>query len=252
MHTPETRVYLAILMGVTVLASIVSYFIITIIRYQQFRSAIYIDKLNKDTSATEEERTRIAQDLHDDLGATLSAIKMRLFNLQVDTEEDKHTVEQSRKILAQAIARVRSISENMMPNSLQFSGLAVALDELLDMLIAPANIQLKSDLFFTLYNKKAPIHIYRIVQEVITNTLKHAAATVIQISVKRHGDMLHLRIADNGNGFVQRSVLKKYKGQGLRNIRSRADLIDAKMYLTASPGKGVEYFFLIPDKQPNG
>lgn len=248
MHTPETRVYLTLLTGVIVITSLVSYFIVTIIRYQKRSSTIYINKLNRDTSAADEERTRIGQDLHDDLGATLSAIKLRLNNLPVNNENDKLVIEQSKKFLKEAIARVRGISESMMPNSLQFSGLAAALNELLDMLVSPTNIQLKTNFSFELYNKNAGIHIYRMVQEIIANTVKHAAATAIQISITRNGDALHLRIADNGKGFVKRTVLKKYKGQGLRNIRARADIIHAVMYLTALRGKGVEYFFIIPDK----
>jgi len=239
------------LTGVVVITTFVFYFIVTIIRYQKHSSAIYLNKLNKDTRATDEERTRIAQDLHDDLGATLSGIKLRLNSLQVSNEKEKHIIEQSRKYLVEAIARVRGVSESMMPNTLQFSGLAVALDELLDMLITPTSIRLKTNLSFELHDKSAGIHIYRMAQEIITNIVKHAAATAMQISVTRNGDVLHARFTDNGKGFVKRTVLKRYKGQGLRNIRARADILHAEMYLTASRGKGVEYFFIIPDKQPH-
>ncbi|MGN6211498.1 sensor histidine kinase [Parafilimonas sp.] len=246
MHSPETRVYTAILTGLAALAVILIFFLVTIIRFQRKKTSLYRNRLAAEIATIEQERSRIARDLHDDLGSALAAIKLKLHCLEPERHENMAIAEQSGAFVDEAMRRLRSISFNIMPGVLQRNGLKPALDELFKTMQS-GKIKINASFDIPLPGSSRDIHIYRIIQEIITNSLKHANATLITLTMKRHNGFLLLHITDNGTGFNQRKVLKQGRGQGLQNIISRAGLLDAAVFLTAGPGKGVDYEIKIPE-----
>ena len=247
MYPNETRIYNALLTGVLVLLIFMAVSIITIIRYHRKKAAFQRKRMIAEINGLEKERKRIATDLHDDFGASLSAIKLRLQCLEPDNENNVLLAEQCQTYIDDAMKKLRHISFNIMPKILDRNGLTDALNELIDMLIPVTGVKVDYNFEAEPTDIEQRIHIYRIVQEVMNNIIRHSKATTVSLSIKRTGDRILLHIHDNGIGFDKR-FLTKAKGEGLRNIASRVELLNAKMYLETEMHKGVDYLIEIPEQ----
>lgn len=237
---------MAILTGVVVLLAFATAFAITIIHYQRKKVAVQRARVKAEINSLEEERTRIASDLHDDLGASLSAIKLRLHCIETQDKEDANLIRQSEFYIDEAMKKVRRISFNVMPQILHRNGLSEALNELIEMLIPTTGIKINYACEVEVADTQKRIHIYRIVQEVLNNIIRHSQATRVDLSLKPAGSMIRLCIRDNGIGFDKNMVTKKSKGQGLRNIMARAELLNATVKMETEQGQGVDYLIKIP------
>jgi len=247
MHSEETRIYIAVLTAGFILGILIIFLFVTIVRYHRRKVALYLEKMIADTQLMEQDRTRIASDLHDDLGSSLSAIRLQLDLLPNDSRYNP-TITAARHTINHTIEKIKQISKNMMPITLKEQGLKEAVAEYITML--PCGNQCTVQLNWNINEQIIPhdrkIHIYRILQEVLTNALKHAQATVVTVQMHLIEDTLELYITDNGVGFDKRMLKRAAKGLGLRNIMARADILKAAVYLNTEPGKGVNYQFLIP------
>jgi signal transduction histidine kinase len=190
-------------------------------------------------------RERIGIDLHDDLGPTLSFLKMKLGQLRITDNEAKELVDFCKKHFDEVISRIRSISFNMVPRTLQRQGMDAALKELIHT-ISDSGIEVNYRYEAGIINHAVASHIYRMTQEILNNVLKHAHATIVDLSFIRIRNILEIRIKDNGAGFNKKEIVLKRKGLGLENITSRASLLHGSIYLTTDPGKGVDYLIQIP------
>ena len=200
----------------------------------------------------EKERRRIARDLHDDIGATLSAVKlgMNFLHRQLDSESEASTYsEESKALLDEAIVNVRRLSKELLPATLEEFGLPYALDELCRKLDSASETSIKfngdekEDLRF---DPKLELGLYRAVQESVNNAMKHSEGTAINVQLKRIDDWLELKISDNGVGFDMKEVMDRSdKGLGLMNIESRVSMVDSKVSFESSPGKGTKVFISV-------
>ncbi len=189
----------------------------------------------------EQERKRIAEDLHDSLGHLLSAAKM---NLQ--SGNGKEQLNSSIQLLNQASEELRNISFNLMPNVLEEEGLTPALNELAEksgksgkMAVSFQAHGIKSLKF----DKLAQFNIYRIVQEAINNIMKHAGATEAGIQLIGKENNLTIMIEDNGKGFDPKNILN---GRGQKNMRARTNWLNGNFHLDSSPGHGTTICIDIP------
>lgn len=204
-------------------------------------------------AAQEQEQQRIAKDLHDGLGPLLSVVKLHLMALQNSLPNP--TARQSEEILASQhlldtiVREVRSIAHNMMPGSLETLGLPAALDDLV------RTVMQTNDIAITLriYNLEdrldasMEISLYRITQELITNTLKHAVASEMTIQIVRHYNSCVLMTEDNGRGFVVDADLSHQQiSMGLSNIRSRIDALGGIVHIDSTLGRGTTVTIEIP------
>jgi two-component system, NarL family, sensor kinase len=123
MYPGEENFYDAILVGAMVLASFVIAFVMIVVHYQKRKIALHKTRVRSEINALEKERARIAGDLHDDLGASLSAIKLRLQCLSFDNEKEKAIIAASENYIDEAMLKLRRISFNMMPQVLERRGL---------------------------------------------------------------------------------------------------------------------------------
>ncbi len=183
----------------------------------------------------DQERERLAQDLHDSMGGMLASIRMGI-SKDVDAQ---HSLKQPLDILAKmdlAIAEMRRISRNLMPETLKNMGLAPALKELcLSMEDADRSIQyevfgIQQELAF-----ETQLALYRIAQESICNILKYAQATHIIVQLSQDQGLLSLTIEDNGIGF---DIATVRKGMGLINMENRARLIQGTLRVNSAVGDG--------------
>lgn len=246
MHTSETRIYFALLTGIILLVTFLGVFVIMIVKYQRKKIALHRIRITSDMNLLERERARIASDLHDDLGSSLSSIKINLQCIPTTKSSDTLLLEKAEKAIDDSMQKLRMISFNMMPQTLQKKGLTTALRELLDTIRVSNNVQVAFRSDIEISNTEKSIHLYRISQEILNNIIKHANATIINTTISSlKGTHVELNISDNGIGFDQRKV-KKNKSLGLQTIVSRVDILNGKIYLNSAKGQGTRYSIIIP------
>lgn len=247
MHPEETRIFSTILIASAVLALLFAFFVITIIRHQRRKMALENEKLVAEILLLENERARIAADLHDELGALVSAVKLNLQCLDSVSGEDAVILEKTGGYIDTTMQKIREISNNLMPKALQRKGLFNAVAEFTEMISHKDDLKVRyrCDVNGREVDAEKQIHIYRIVQEIINNALKHAKASVIDVRFSVKKNILQLDISDNGAGF-DTGVAEKKNGHGLQNIMRRADMLHGTVYLESNPGKGTSYSIEIP------
>ncbi|MBL0883465.1 MAG: sensor histidine kinase [Chitinophagaceae bacterium] len=220
----------------------------TIIRQHKKRAKQYKDRLRIEVELLETERGRIASDLHDELGPLLSVIKMNLHLLDTKDKNDLMILGKTSNHIDYTAKRLREISNNIMPYTLQRKGLLTAMAEMTELLSEgnELSIHFNNTLSNLSITKEKEVHIFRLFQEVLNNTIKHANASEIKIQLYIEKKELYILIRDNGCGFDKEKVLDQGKGLGLQNILRRAGILKGNIYLDTAPGKGTEYLFRIP------
>lgn len=183
----------------------------------------------------EEERLRIAKDLHDGLGGLLSGIKLTIQN----AEQLKENEQKALKQLDDAMTEMRRISHSMIPEALSKFGLADALGDMCRSLESAGKFRMSCQ-FFGLEERlssELETNLYRIVLELINNAVKHAEASEIYLQLLQQDQLLTVTIEDNGKGF-EPEILDRASGMGYKNIQSRLKLIRGNWEIHSEPGKG--------------
>lgn len=201
--------------------------------------------------AEEKERRRIAQDLHDGVGQILSAAKLNLSSLQskikLNTPEEKEAMANALSLVDDSVKEVRTVSHSMMPNTLLKLGLASAVKEFVTKMGNLPN--LKVDLEIVGMDKRLDDQtetvLYRVIQEVVNNIIKHSNANTINLQLIRHEDELTVMIEDNGIGF-DTAKINEFGGIGLKNIISRIEFLNGTVHFDSTPGKGTSVVVEIP------
>lgn len=179
----------------------------------------------------EEERERIAQDLHDRLGGTLAALKLAL------KRPDNKVSDEDLAVVDEAVNEVRSIAHNLSTGLLKKYGLAEALQQLKLTIEKTGKLSLNIYLNSSIatLGQSRTIELYRIVQELLNNTLKHADATQVSIQTNQDGAAFNLIYEDNGSGFDQS---EKSGGIGLENIKKRVKKLKGTLHIDSELGRG--------------
>ncbi|MCB2222311.1 MAG: tetratricopeptide repeat protein [Bacteroidetes bacterium] len=190
----------------------------------------------------EEERKRIAKELHDGLGVLLSSAKMHFSSLEVKNERNQTVISTATKLLEQATTDVRRISHNMMPGLLTRFGLFEAVEDLLEQVDEMEGIQVDYQFHGEEVRmvENTEIMLYRIIQEMINNTLKYAQAENIKLEINLVDHALHIIYKDDGKGFNLDEKLGT-KSMGLTSIQSRVKYLEGSILIDTAPGRGVEY-----------
>lgn len=212
-----------------------------------------INLYNAMSQGEEKERSRLARDLHDGLGGMLANVKMKLSAVteNIDKQEiDTVSVQDLQSIIGQldrSVNELRRVSRNLMPDSLLYIGLEDALKDLCKSMTQPTMfIDFQSSKLSGNYFHPVLISVYRIVQELLTNALKHSEADQVWVQCSEESDILYLSLEDNGKGFEQNTENLINKGMGLSNIRNRVALLNGHFQIDAYPGKGSSFHIQIP------
>lgn len=248
MHAQEDSLFKFILIICLVLGAVISFFIISLVRQHRRNIEMYKAKIAAEITTLENERARISADLHDDLGPLLSAIKFKISSVETN-EEDGIVIAQSGKHIDEVINKLRLISNNLLPATLLRKGLVYATEEFIQQAGYTNNLIIN----FRYGNipplpKDIAVNVYRIIQEIIHNSIKHSGAKKLDISLHADENMLLLRCRDSGKGFDQSKVAKDKAGLGLRNLWSRTELLHGEMFLESQLNKGTSYIIEIPLK----
>ncbi len=191
----------------------------------------------------EQERTRMARDLHDGLGGMLSGIKYSFNNMKgnlIMTPENAQAFERSMDMLDSSIKEMRRVAHNMMPEALVKFGLNTALQDFCNDVNNSGALQINYQsigLENASLEQTTAITIYRIVQELINNTMKHAAANTALVQVTKTNNQISVTVEDDGKGFDS-SLLQKAKGIGWSNIQNRVEFLKGTLDIQSADGKG--------------
>lgn len=213
-----------------------------------------IDELEKEKQLTateavlkgeEQERTRLAKDLHDGLGGMLSGIKFSLNNMKgnlIMTPDNSQAFERSIDMLDSSIKEMRRVAHNMMPEVLIRYGLNDALKEFCNEIDRSGVIHLNYQsigMEKIIIDQTIAVTIYRIVQELVNNAIKHAVAknVLVQLHLTQPERSLTVTVEDDGKGF-DIALLKQSSGIGWNNIQNRVEFLKGKLDVSSNPGKG--------------
>jgi len=197
----------------------------------------------------ENERKRIARDLHDGVGQMMSAAKMNLSLLNNSTgmePAEKTAYEKAMALVDESCKEVRSISHNMMPNALIKMGLASAVRAFIEQIESPSlKVQLYTEGLNESLNKNTETVLYRVLQECVNNVIKHAAASNLDIALIKDETGINATIEDNGKGF-DTSDKNKFAGIGLDNMQKRINFLKGQIEWNSKPGNGTLVAIHIP------
>ncbi|ARS34363.1 sensor histidine kinase [Pontibacter actiniarum] len=210
--------------------------------------------------AQEEERRRVARDLHDEVGAMLALVKLNLHQLVTSANiqdvaflAKAHNMKQQ---LDEVLGSVRRISHDLMPVVLEKMGLAPALDALRRSLASSG--QLEMVVHYNEKNKRLPpqheLLLYRMVQELLNNTLKHAQASQVSVNLEFATEEVKLLYSDNGVGFdlaTMRQEQEAKGGLGIMSLQSRTALLHGSITISSEPGAGTTAEIIIPAPEPD-
>ncbi|MBY0480758.1 MAG: sensor histidine kinase [Chitinophagaceae bacterium] len=216
----------------------------SILMHQQESAAVSI------MEAEENERKRIATDLHDGIGQMMSAAKLNLSALEDQLVfsgiEQKNHYENIISMVDDSCKEIRSISHSMMPIALIKSGLAQAVKQFLNNLNGlPIKINFYTEGLTERVDSKIEIILFRIIQEIVNNTIKHAEASRLDISLTKEIHSINLIIEDNGKGF-DITLAKNKEGIGLKNIESRVNFLKGTIEWDSKIGEGTVTAIYIP------
>lgn len=216
-------------------------------RYEKEREVAVLDSMLKGQEA---ERSRVAKDLHDGVGSMLSGVKLSLSSMQgnmIISGEQARTYERSLQQLDAAIAEMRRVAHNMMPEVLVRSGVVPAVNDLVRSLNHSGGPEI---LFEHLHfdrrlASECEIILYRLVQELLNNIIKHAGArqAIVQLSI--HEQTINLVVEDDGKGFDP-AQWENSTGMGFQNLKNRVEYLHGKIHLTTTPGEGSSFLVELP------
>jgi len=205
--------------------------------------------LNAIITATEEERKRIARELHDGIGQQLSGIKLAwqklIGDIKPKAKEEAERLESLSLVLDDACTEVRSISHQMMPKALSEMGLVPAIQDMLAKSLGPTDIRYRFEHFHAegRFAESIEIGLYRIAQELVNNVIKHSGANLVSVQLFKNKNFLVMIVEDNGLGFDKD---KSSDGIGLMNISGRLSSVHGEVNYEPSPESGTVATIRIP------
>lgn len=203
--------------------------------------------------AAEEERRRIARELHDDTAQRLAGllIRLRLARRTGDPDRRSRLLDEAREEILASAEAVRRIARGLRPPALEDAGLAAALRWHVRQQIEPADVTAEVDLekVEDLLDEDAKLAVYRIVQEALSNVVRHASARKVRVRLFRDGDAVVAEVVDDGEGFVLGGSVERFDGGlGLLGMKERAAVADGELQIDSTPGEGTRVRVRIPTR----
>ncbi|SFQ08805.1 sensor histidine kinase [Parafilimonas terrae] len=223
---------------------------------QQLETQFEHSLLQTQLEIQEQTLQHISNELHDNIAQVAGIIKMNLNTIKLnDTDKTAQRLEEIKELTHQLITDIRTLSVNMNGERVAQIGLCKALETEIERIN-------KTELFTAIFEKEGDILfleddkviiLYRMVQEILNNMIKHSNAKEIRLMLLAEEDLVRLTVTDNGDGFDVDDKLKNGTGAGLHNLRKRAKLINAQLTIDSAIGKGTHIKIELPCKnvQPN-
>lgn len=247
MDTSKTDILITIYMAAAILGLVILYFVYIFLNQQRKIAAWQHTRIKAEIDTLENERKKMAGDFHDDIGPMLSAIKLQINHLDPEDAADKFLLDKTGTQIDDLIQRFRELCYNLLPNTLVRKGLVKALEEfvLRTKELHPLHIQLACEGDIKL-NADAGLNLYRMLSEIIHNTIKHSKAANLSIHLQGTPSSLVVQTRDDGIGFNYQHMQQNNNGLGLLSMHSRATLLNGQLEINTAPGKGTSYTITIP------
>jgi signal transduction histidine kinase len=262
MSSDPTIIIIVIFCVIILVLGLFSFFILMMVRNHRKVEAAQRERIHqmqlfseKLQSVREEEQKRLARELHDELGGTLTSLKYDLLWLEQHTSvkgEAAQRFQAMRELIDSSTKVVQRISAELRPKILDSLGLAVAVEwqtiEFKKRTGIDAQFRKLSEL--PSIGEAVTTGVYRIVQESLTNIARHAQATSVEVNMQIRNGLLHVEITDNGKGF-EKALLEHPDSLGLLSIRERARIIGGNAEISGNPGKGTQVILDAPLQNQN-
>ncbi|MFN3760885.1 MAG: sensor histidine kinase [Algoriphagus aquaeductus] len=190
--------------------------------------------------AQEEERQRIAKDLHDDLGSNLAMIKLRM-ELMMEHQQllngNNQSLEEIHQMLDGACKELRYLSHELMPADLSTKVMRTMVEELVEKLSVQRKVAIHAQVEdIPILSVDTKVNLFRIIKELMNNILKHAQATqsTIRLAQSSDGNHITLEISDNGKGIPKEVLEGNSKGMGLKNLEKRVEYLKGKLNIKSN------------------
>ncbi len=211
------------------------------IKEEKIKAELRMNNIAALIEGQEMERIRVARELHDGLGQMLTAIKLQLEQIEArDAQLDTKKI--LNEIIENAIVETKRISDNLMPlqlNELELEDCTESLCRSFNQ-VAGTSVICQSTIHSLVVDQKIKVNIYRVIQEALSNAMKHAQASHINVQLNNNDETLFLTIEDDGNGFDVGAILKstKKEGHGMSNMMDRVSILGGNITFDSSPQFG--------------
>jgi signal transduction histidine kinase/Tfp pilus assembly protein PilF len=210
-----------------------------------------LSTINAMIEGQEKERQKLASDLHDSVGATLSAAKLQFNHLikdEIDAKVREELIKKTSTLLEDAYVEIRSMAHLKNAGVMAKNGLLPAVEKLTDNAsgIDGLAFEVQSFGLDQRLDNSLEISIFRIIQELVTNIIKHANATKGIVHLTNHDDNLNIMIEDNGKGFNPKHITKQTNGMGISSIDKRVEHLDGRLTIDSEKNKGTTIIIDIP------
>jgi PAS domain S-box-containing protein len=223
-------------------------------RMRRLESESQLEVFKATLNTQDEERRRISESLHNGLGQLLYGIKLSMTNLRrkietTQSEEFEQAIRYTESLLTEAIRESRSISHELMPTALQEFGLPSAIDDVCKQLNGQIMFKCEYKGIDQRLENYLEIAIFRTVQELMLNVVKHSGATNATVTISADPTLILIKVADNGSGM--KNIINNSQGIGLTSIRSKISLLNGKVDIESEPENGTTITIYIPLKYNN-
>jgi len=263
----NNKLFIYLIIGILVIVSFLGYLRINflkkkkkiaeqekLIEAQKLANALKEHELNeidKLLEGQEKERLKIANDLHDNLGSLMATLKLNFQNLrrgnQTSPEEEALLFDKTDALLEEAYQKIRGIAHSKNAGVIANEGLLPAVMNMAKKVTVPGRLTVQVVPFglHERFDSSIEVSLFRMVQEILTNAIKHAGATEIIIHLTQHHDSLNIIIDDNGKGFIPNKT-DKNEGMGLTNIEKKVEQMGGTFNIDSTQGKGTSILIDIP------
>jgi signal transduction histidine kinase len=222
-------------------------------KIRDLENNLKIETMQSMLAGQESERQRVAQDLHDSVGGLLAAVKIQLETMlskKPERAQDNDWIK-IKALLDETVSETRHIARNMQPSALLEFGLVTALRDLTNRVHGEGVPHITFQHFgeFADLNREIALNCYRIIQELIQNSLKHAQATEIMVQITRTDNQVALLVEDDGTGFDPES---NQKGMGTDNVARRAQFLKGELSVQSAKGQGTSTLVTVPIPETQG
>jgi two-component system NarL family sensor kinase len=233
MDTEEKSIFVLVVIAAAILGISLVYFVITIIRQQRKTAKLHLEQVQAEIRALERE-------------PVLSAARFKVNAMEPSSEADELLLASINQHLDDSLTRIREIAFNLLPAMLMRKGLVITFEEFLSKTEQhlPFRVRFQHGDIAVL-DPEVTVNLYRIMLEILHNTIKHAAASELFYDLQVEQGTLSFRSQDNGVGFDPGQLRATDGGLGLKNLQSRVRIMGGELQMETSPGKGVLCFFQI-------
>jgi signal transduction histidine kinase len=241
------KIFYTVIFTSILIAIVIIFFVISVIRYHKRYIQLQKERIQAQIMIQEQERKRIANDLHDSLGPMLSTVKLFMSSIVVENETDRESLGKASGYIDEAINNLREISYNLLPSGLDRSNLEMVVQEYIGRMGSHQPLKITFSVTKnTVIQKKTEIHLFRIIQEIVHNTIKHSGATSLKLAITSQPDGLFLVSEDNGRGFDLDTALEASGGLGLKSIENRCQMLDAGLKIITAKNEGCKMIIKVP------